>query len=447
MRFQVNKRVLYTLLSATVIILGTLIAIEYAKGNIRLGTNGFVQGTGLLAANSFPTGAQVYIDDRLVTATDDTLYLEPGEYFVEIKKDGYTSWSKQIDIEKELVVQTNASLFPVAPSLTTLTFTGAENIAPSPDGQKVLYYTASQSAQRKNGFYILEMSDSPLSLQRGTRQIAEDVPTLDFESAEIIWSPDSSEVLVITETKEFLMDISKMNDPRSLSDVSFQRKQILSEWEEEMYLRERQFLSQFPEEVVAIATQSAKNIYISPDKKRLLYTATEAVTIPDTIIPPLPARNSQPEERALQPGSIYVYDREEDLNFKVATEPESSDLIGKRLLANDVFADQPLSLDSSPSAFVSLQATASAETASNFKKYHTSLYTNTLQWFPDSKHLLFVQDNAVRIVEYDATNAVTLYSGPFDKQFLYPWPDGSRVVIKTSFSPDVPANLYAIELK
>lgn len=447
MRFQVNKRVLYTLLSATIIILGTLIAIEYAKGNIRLGTNGFVQGTGLLAANSFPTGAQVYIDDRLVTATDDTLYLEPGEYFVEIKKDGYTSWSKQIDIEKELVVQTNASLFPVAPSLTTLTFTGAENIAPSPDGQKVLYYTASQSAQRKNGFYILEMSDSPLSLQRGTRQIAEDVPTLDFETAEIIWSPDSSEVLVITETKEFLMDISKMNDPRSLSDVSFQRKQILSEWEEEMYLRERQFLSQFPEEVVAIATQSAKNIYISPDKKRLLYTATEAVTIPDTIIPPLPARNSQPEERALQPGSIYVYDREEDLNFKVATEPESSDLIGKRLLANDVFADQPLSLDSSPSAFVSLQATASAETASNFKKYHTSLYTNTLQWFPDSKHLLFVQDNAVRIVEYDATNAVTLYSGPFDKQFLYPWPDGSRVVIKTSFSPDVPANLYAIELK
>lgn len=447
MRFQVNKRVLYTLLSATVIILGTLIAIEYAKGNIRLGTNGFVQGTGLLAANSFPTGAQVYIDGRLVTATDDTLYLEPDDYLVEIKKDGYTSWSKQITIEKELVVQTNASLFPVAPSLTTLTFTGAENLAPSPDGQKVLFYSASQSAQRKNGFYILEMSDSPLSLQRGTRQVAEDVPALNFESAEIIWSPDSSEVLIITDTKEFLMDISKMNDPRSLSDVSFQRKQILSEWEEEMYLRERQFLSQFPEEVVAIATQSAKNIYISPDKKRLLYTATEAVTIPDTIIPPLPARNSQPEERVLQPGSIYVYDREEDLNFKVATEPESSDLIGKRLLATDVFADQPLSLDSSPSAFVSLQATASAETASNFKKYHTSLYTNTLQWFPDSKHLLFVQDNAVRIVEYDATNSVTLYSGPFEKQFLYPWPDGSRVIIKTSFSPDVPDNLYAIELK
>ncbi len=49
-------------------------------------------------------------------------------------------------------------------------------------------------------------------------------------------------------------------------------------------------------------------------------------------------------------------------------------------------------------------------------------------------------------MEYDGQNRTTLYSGPFVNRFLYPWPDGSRLLIQTSFSPETPANLYAIEL-
>jgi hypothetical protein len=451
MRFPtlpINKGLLYTALSFLVIVVGTFAAIQYAKGRYRISSQGFAQGTGLLSANSFPTGAEVIIDDKLVTATDDTLYLQPGSYRVKIAKDGYSTWEKNIQIEPELVAQTNAVLFPIAPSLSTLTFTGAQNLSPSPDGQKIVYYTASQSAARKNGLYVMELGNAtPISLQRGPRQIAEDVENFDLETAQIVWSPDSSEIMLITSNKEMLLNVDKNNDLLTLSDISFQKEQLLREWEQEMYLRERQFLREFPVEVIAIATQSAKNVYISPDKKRLLYTATAEVTIPDTIVPPVPATNTQPEERALKPGSIYVYDREEDKNFKLAQEKEGTTAPSKYLLANDLYSSTPMTLVASPSAFETLQASQSAETAQRFNRYHSSLFTETLQWFPDSKHLMFVQDQAVKIVDYDATNVVTVYSGPFQKDFIYPWPDGSRLVISTTFSPGAPPNMYAIELR
>src|SRR5690606_11476637 len=87
---SLNAGLLYTLFSAFVIILGTLIAIQYAKGNFRFTKSGFTPEAGLLNANSFPTGAEVYVDGELITATDNTVYLDPGEYLVEVRKEGYS---------------------------------------------------------------------------------------------------------------------------------------------------------------------------------------------------------------------------------------------------------------------------------------------------------------------------------------------------------------------
>ncbi|PIR62563.1 MAG: hypothetical protein COU65_02780, partial [Candidatus Pacebacteria bacterium CG10_big_fil_rev_8_21_14_0_10_42_12] len=360
MRLSVNKGVLYTAVSAAIIIGGALVAIQYAKGGLRVTENGWQRDTGLLSANSFPTGAQVKINGRLAAATDQTLYLDPDTYEVEISKDGYQPWYKTMIIEKELVTQTNALLFPIAPSLTTLTFTGVEHILPSPDGQKLLYYTASVSAERKKGLYVLDLASSQFSLQKGPRQIIEETSQLNLEQARAIWSPDSTELLLITPNKELLLQADRLNDTSQLKDVSFQRKQILSEWEEEMYLRERQFMREFPEEIVTIATTSAQDVHFSPDKKRLLYTATAELTIPQIVTPPLPASSTQPEARTLKPGGIYVYDREEDKNFELGTVELSEGNGVKRLLAEDVFEPAPRTLDASPSSFLTLQATTSA---------------------------------------------------------------------------------------
>ncbi|NCN06594.1 MAG: PEGA domain-containing protein [Candidatus Pacebacteria bacterium] len=444
---SVNKRVFYTTLSGVVILLGAFIAIQYAKGAYRVTTAGFRADTGLLAANSFPTGAQVKVNGRLVSATDDTLYLEPDTYDVEIIKDGYQPWRKQLEVKSELVTQTDALLFPIAPSLSTLTFTGAQNLLPSPDGQKILYYTASMSAEQKNGLYVLELTSSPFPLQKGPRQILQDSPALDLSQIQAIWSPDSTEILILSPNREILLQADRKNESANLSDISFRRKQLLAGWEEEMYLRERQFMKEFPPEIVAIATQGAQNVYFSPDKKRLLYTATIAQELPILITPAVPARSTQQETRTLSPGNMYIYDREEDTNFLIAGLSDDDTTNSKWLLADDVFAPSARSLEASPSAFQTLQATVAAETAQNFARYHTSLYANNYQWFPDSSHLLYVGNNEIKVIGADNTNPTTVYSGPLASNFIYPWPDGRRLIILTSFSPSAPANLYAVELE
>lgn len=440
--------IVYTLLSALIIVGGAFAAIEYAKGNYRLTRQGFLREAGLLNATSQPTAAELFVDGRLVTVTDDTVYLEPGEYEIEILKDGFWPWRKTMKVEQELVTTTNALLFPTTPSLTPLTFNGVDRVWPSPDGQKLLYLTTTASSPSKNGLFVLELTDNLLSLQRGPRHIAQKPSSFDLLLSEIIWSPDSNEVMILSDTKEVVVSTDRLHNLDTVQDSSFRRRQILSEWEEEMYLRERQFLAKFPIEIIQIATASARNVYISPDKKRMFFTATEKGEIPEGLTPPIPARSSQLESRALLPNIVYVYDREEDKNFLIAEERSDLDY-PKMLLATDLYSRTPQSLQASPSAFLRLQesASSSAEIARNFNRYYTALHLNTFQWFPDSRHLLYTADTKVEIRGYDNTNQTTIFSGPFDQDFVYPWPDGRKVLILTAFNPELPMNLYAIELR
>jgi hypothetical protein len=446
MKFKFNPRVAYTLFSAIAIFAGTILAIQYAQGKYHFTNEGLSKETGLLSANSFPTGAQVYVNDRLVSATDDTLYLKPGDYQVKIQKEGYHTWEKSLQVEGALVTQTNAQLFPIVPKLTPLTFSGVMNVSPSPDGSKLLFYTNSATIEAKNGLYVLDLSNSLVLFQKDAVQIAEDSTALDLANAKFIWSPDSSEIMLITENKEMLLESNKKNNLRLLTDVSFKKKQILSAWEEEIYLRERQFLSKFPDEIIQIATESAHNVYLSPDKERLIYTADKSLTIPEGLVPPVLATNTQPESRTIEANKIYIYDREEDKNFYIGEEATESGAT-KHLLANDLYNRSPMSIDSSPSAFLSLQAETSAQTADNYGAYYTSLTAKTYQWMPDSKHVAMVSDDKINIKTYDNTNDTTVYSGPFTDNFIYPWPDGSKLLILTSFSPETPVNFYAVDLK
>ncbi|HZZ98920.1 MAG TPA: PEGA domain-containing protein [Candidatus Saccharimonadia bacterium] len=451
-----SKRFLITFLTAVVIIAGTLVAIQFAKG-YRPGQKGILQGTGLLAANSFPNGAQVYLNGKLTTATDNTLNLEPGTYDIQIKKDGYVTWEKSLRIENELVTQTNAVLFPSAPSLTPLTFTGASNLSVSPDGQKIAFYVASASAQAKNGLYVLDLTDSMLSLQHGPRQIAQAPNTTDFAKAKLLWSPDSAQILVSYDGHNLLLDPNRMNSVSDAQDITYQLPTVFSQWEEDLYKRERTRLAKFPDAIQYIATASAKNVYFSPDDYRILYTATASAHLADTLVPPVPSSNTQVQERTLQAGGTYVYDRYEDRNFRVGSEILPSPVPGiksstpaliQQLLANDLFTT-PRTLAASPSAFKLLQGKTPAETIANFQLHYSNIYTGNLQWYPDSKHLIGIKDTAIILKEYDGTNESTIFAGSLVDNFIYPWPNGSKLIILTNFhqSLTAPVNLYAITLK
>ncbi len=471
-----RSRILWTLFATVSIVVGTYVAIRFAQG-YRPSRQNLVAGNGLLVVNSDPKGARVLVNDRFLAATDDTLYLDPGEYTVEIQKDGYFPWKKKLVVDKEVVTQANALLFPSAPGLTPLTLSGSQFPAPSPDGQKLAYYTASSSAQTKNGYYVSELVDNQLAFQRGPRQLTRESALFPADESELVWAPDSTQILLVSNQKAVLLEPTRLNIVEELPDVTYQLPTIFSQWEQEMYVRDRERLAKFPVEIQKIATESAVNVYFSPDEKRLMYTATKEFALPETLLTPKPGSNTQPQERTTKIGTIYIYDRDEDRQFALAPDeqyvawlatatqpsptpkprsatqvkdnPESTFNPQKILLATDLFRLQPLSLEASPSAFTTLQRTSVPETILNFRTYHSPLYTHKYQWFPNSWHIIRHTSDGVYLQEYDGTNIVRVYSGPFDNTFVYPWPNGSRLIIRTNFNQGtaVPINLYTINLK
>ncbi len=81
-----KKQILISISIITFLLIATSLVIMYGRG-YRFGfENGKpdLTSTGLLVATSNPNGAQVFINDHLTTATDNTLSLFPGTYKVSI---------------------------------------------------------------------------------------------------------------------------------------------------------------------------------------------------------------------------------------------------------------------------------------------------------------------------------------------------------------------------
>lgn len=438
------------ILTIAFVIGGTLLMVRYAKGD-RLTRRGVIKGTGLLSANSFPTGAEVYVDGKLTTATDSTLNLEPKSYQIEIKKDGYYNWGKTLDIKAELVTQTNTLLIPTSPALEPLTYTGAVNPVPAPDGNQVAYSVASASAAPKNGLYIQDLSSSPLGLARSARQIARTSPDYDYAKASYAWSPSGNEILVAFGSgSHVLLDTGKFNDPGVIKDVTVKLPQILRDWEEIIARSERTRLLELPEFFQNLATSSATpqlaNLYFSEDGERLLYQASDSLIIPDNLIPQLPASSTQPQTRNLEVGNWYVYDLQEDRNFLVASGKLTE--ISKLPLLENIKDPLPAELAASASAFKILQTGHSVvDSIKLMNAQYTPVFVDGVQWYPDSSHLVLTTENGIDILEYDGGNRVTVYAGPFDHSFVFAAPGSSRIVTRIQFSPDASPNLYTIKLK
>ena len=196
---------------------------------------------------------------------------------------------------------------------------------------------------------------------------------------------------------------------------------ILEEWNLELDKKQFDRLHVLPEFMQQIATASADLVFFSPDEDKLMYTATASAVIPENLIPSLPASSTQLQTRNIEPNNIYVYDLEEDKNF----------LIG------------------SADARSVLEASALRPDLIQLTRRYSASHSQSIQWFPDSKHLIKILENKIDIIEYDNTNHQTVYAGPFVNSFAYPWPNGNRLVILASLNggSNSPPNLYSIDLK
>lgn len=70
-------------------------------------------------------------------------------------------------------------------------------------------------------------------------------------------------------------------------------------------------------------------------------------------------------------------------------------------------------------------------------------------WLPDSSHIILIEDGTISIVDLDGTNRAVIYAGNFLNDFVFPWPDSSRLVLMSTFPTPTASepNLYGINLK
>lgn len=380
---------------------GTLTAVMYARGyriSFSPGRAG-ISGTGLLVTTSSPNGAQVFINDHLTTATDNTINLPPGTYKVKITKQGYLPWEKTIKVDKEVVSKADALLFPTAPKLDSITDNGVETAVLDPTGGRFAFTQASGSA-KENGIYILNMTSVPiLTLQSSSKQIADD--TLDFFSKSLLsWSPDGSQLLATISARPgfattYLLGPTQFN--QNPQDVTETLLSVKADWTSQKAKKDKALSDGLKPKLAQVISQNFSNTLWSPDETKIIYSASQSANLPLIITPRLLGVDATPEERNIEKGSIYVYDLKEDKNYKVNLDPK-------------IFA--------------------------------------SARWFPDSKHIIYVTSGQIHSMEFDGTNDTIIYAGPFVDNYVFPWPDSSKIVILTNLNnPQIPANLYTIGLK
>jgi hypothetical protein len=384
--------------------------IFYGKG-YRIGQqkngNPTITKTGLLSVNSEPNGAQVYINNNLTTATNDTVDLLPGDYTVKITKDGFLPWQKKVKIEKEVVTKADALLFPAAPRFENITSNGVENPVLDPSGRKIAFRIASESA-KKNGIYILDMSSTPiLSLQSSAHQITDDI-TATFSTSDYIWSPDGTNLIAsisaLPEPIYYLLNSTGFNDtPRNITALL---PSMQDQWTQQKIELATSRTNGLKNELKQLIKDDFNALAWSPDDDKILYSASRSATLPVIIKPRRIGIDTLREDRIIKENDLYVYAISDDINFKVMDAHEIS------------------------------------------CKDKEVVCSNEIQWYPDSDHLIIVKDRMINIMEIDGTNDTTVYAGPFIDHYVFPWPNGSKIVILTNFNnPAVPANLYTIGLK
>ena len=261
---------------------------------------------GILVAKSDPDGATILIDGNLKGATNTNLKLAPNAYHVEIKKNGYISWSKELTIKKEEVTQITAHLFKVAPSFSSVTFDGAESPVVSSDFSKIAY-------TNNEGLWIMSVSSLPIGFPNEPKKITDNI-TKDDKYA---FSPNSREIMLTNRNGTYLLNTNEFVAKNKLVDITLQKELILNNWSLENKKKIDSELKLLPTEIAEVVEKNTSSFTFSPDETMVMYTASSEAKIKEGLVEKLPGSSTQKEERDIKVGKTYIYDIKEDKNFMV----------------------------------------------------------------------------------------------------------------------------------
>ncbi|MEA3398666.1 MAG: PEGA domain-containing protein [Patescibacteria group bacterium] len=156
-----------------------------------------LEKTGIIYINSEPRNASIYINNKYEAKTPARFtYLLPDVYRIEVKKDGYYTWQKEIEVKSNLTTfAKNIVLFKK--NLPINIVNGEINIlAISPNKEKIIYSTLSQDAEK---IKLLNLTNnSEFSIKSFSR--------IGYNQLEFAgWSPDQNKVML----KQIIGDFNK----------------------------------------------------------------------------------------------------------------------------------------------------------------------------------------------------------------------------------------------
>lgn len=384
-----DRRSFYFLLTIFAVIAAAVGIFLYAQGyNFNRQTK-TLEKTGMIVVKSYPDGARIYLKGKLAQASNATLTgLKGGLYDLKIEKDGFAPFQKEVPVKEELATTIEALLVPLNPELKPLTGSGIGSPILTSSRDKILFTTAYQD---RPGIWSLNLNGNIFSLIRGNLEnFIPDLPKTQFSLAEKIFISPNDEQLVVQQNAKGFFNID-LTTTKPAPQATASATGIFEKWQT-ISLKDKTRLStkyKVTPGFIKVATDSAT--VWSPDERRFLY--------------------SQSIDKSLE---YHVYDTTDPLG------------VGEK------------------QNYTVLRIEKTAHTR--------------VSWYSDSKHLILTtceEENKqqiclsgnLRIVRLDGTNNVQIYSGALSSVDAFPTPDGTKILILTSFNQIAKPNLYAIILR
>jgi hypothetical protein len=351
-----------------------------------------VKRTGMIGARSIPEGANVYLNDKLVTATDDTISnLRPGEkYKLTISKNGYFKWEKDVQVFPELVTDITAVLVSKTPRLEPLTNTGAKSPSMAPSLSKLAFFSQDPESP---GIWVISLVGGGLDLfKSNANSVLEDTIYNTFSKGKKIeWSPDEKQLLItVPEVLEGTeQDSFYLVDIEAKTAESTESPELLKQsWLKKTVKLRQDIIKNIdvPANIREIALREDSKW--SPDNKKFLYKVR---------------KNGNFEYR--------VYNMEKPIPVGEETET--------LVFSLEINKPQP-----------------------------------EINWYADSYHLVLAEGainttkrGKISLVRIDGTNKMEVYNNSLYDAAVFSSPGGDKLIISTSFTSDNQTNLYTLGIR
>ena len=159
---------------------------------------------GVLLVETAPRRAHISIDDRDIGITPKSISnLPPGEIKVSLAKEGYKQWQKRVTIEPtEITELRDIRLFPSDPARQTL-LNNVTMFSLAPNRRLL-------SAVADDTLHVID--EDGMSIMR--------TATLQYPLNRLLWSPDSSNILLLGRRQTSLVNITARSNPQPLPKLT-----------------------------------------------------------------------------------------------------------------------------------------------------------------------------------------------------------------------------------